>query len=37
MNAGYENEELKPFNELEQDFSDLERIGQTTPTIIPFP
>ncbi|KAG7220208.1 hypothetical protein INR49_018385 [Caranx melampygus] len=25
MNAGYDNEELRPFDELEQDFSDLER------------
>uniref|UniRef100_A0A665U0T2 MAP/microtubule affinity-regulating kinase 3 n=1 Tax=Echeneis naucrates TaxID=173247 RepID=A0A665U0T2_ECHNA len=26
MNAGYENEELKPYTEPEQDFSDVERI-----------
>jgi len=28
MNAGYEEEELKPYTEPEQDFNDLKRIGQ---------
>ena len=29
MNVSYDNEELKPFMEPEQDFSDLNRIGPT--------
>lgn len=29
MNVGYEDKELKSYNEPEQDFSDLKRIGQT--------
>ena len=29
MNVGYEEKELKSYNEPEQDFNDLKRIGQT--------
>jgi len=29
MNVGYDEKELKTYNELEQDFNDVKRIGQT--------
>lgn len=29
MNVGYEDKDLEPYKEPEQDFNDLKRIGQT--------
>lgn len=34
MNVGYDEKELKTYNEPEQDFNDLKRIGNTHTTIL---